>query len=264
MKGKYYESEYEEAFCDLLREQGWSIEHGDNLHRKFTDALIEEDLLAFLKMQYGAYGLTDSDYNTIVAKLRNVGGATDYLSHREAYKLYHDGFDMNFSDANKPSVHIDYIDYTKSGYKRNIFRAVNQFEMHEGKENRRPDIMLFINGIPVGIIELKNPTDQNATIRDAHTQICVRYRRDIFSLLRYCAIACISDGSNSRMGTVFTPYEFFYAWKKVHNGDKAGKGVDQMKSLIAGALSPERIVQILRDYIFIPDIDEKDPSDKET
>ena len=264
MNGKYYESEYEEAFCDLLREQGWIIEHGENLHRKYTDALIEDDLLAFLRGQYSSCGMTDSDYSTIIAHLRNIGGATDYIGHREAFKLYHDGVDFNFPDPSKPSVHVDYIDYTKTGYKHNIFRAVNQFEMHEGKENRRPDIMLFINGIPVGIIELKNPTDQNATIRDAHTQICVRYRRDIFSLLRYCAIACISDGSNSRMGTVFTPYEFFYAWKKVHNGDKAGKGVDQMKSLIAGALSPERIVQILRDYIFIPDIDEKDPSDKET
>lgn len=267
MNGKYYESEYEEAFCDLLREQGWIIEHGDDLHRKYTDALLEEDLMLFLRDQYSSTGLTDTDYANIVSRLRNISGATDYASHREAYKLYHDGLDISFSDHTKPSVHIDYIDYQKHDDRcksHNIFRAVNQFEMHEGKENRRPDIMLFINGIPVGIIELKNPTDQNATIRDAHTQICLRYRRDIFSLLRYCAIACISDGSNSRLGSVFTPYEYFYAWKKIKNEDKPGKGVDQMKSLIAGALSPDRIVQILRDYIFIPDVDEKDPDEDET
>ena len=78
MNGKYYESEYEEAFCDLLREQGWIIEHGENLHRKFTDALIEDDLLAFLRGQYSSCGMTDSDFSTIIAHLRNIGGATDY------------------------------------------------------------------------------------------------------------------------------------------------------------------------------------------
>lgn len=133
MNGKYYESEYEEAFCDLLREQGWIIEHGDDLHRKYTDALIEEDLMLFLKEQYSDAGLTDTDYCNIVSRLRNISGATDYASHREAYKLYHDGLNISFSDQSKPSVHIDYIDYQKHDDKSksyNIFRAVNQFEMH--------------------------------------------------------------------------------------------------------------------------------------
>ena len=98
MNGKYYESEYEEAFCDLLREQGWIIEHGDDLHRKYTDALLEEDLMLFLRDQYSSTGLTDTDYANIVSRLRNISGATDYASHREAYKLYHDGLDISFSD----------------------------------------------------------------------------------------------------------------------------------------------------------------------
>ncbi len=258
MNGKYYESEYEEAFCDLLAEQGWIISHGESLHRKYTDALLEDDLRTYLQRQYGDKGISDSDIEVFIARMRNIGGDSDYQAHKNAYGLYHDGINFNFVDADKDAIHIDYIDFSKEGVGNNIFRAVNQFEMHEGKENRRPDIMLFINGIPVAIIELKNPTDANATIRDAHKQICTRYRRDIYSLLQYCAIACISDGSNTRLGTVFTPYEFFYAWKKVTNSDKAGQGVDQMRSLIAGALSPERITQILLDYIFIPDVPEKD------
>ena len=109
--------------------------------------------------------------------------------------------------------------------------------------------MLFVNGIPVAIIELKNPTDENADIRAAHTQITVRYRRDISSLLKYCALAVISDGSNTRLGNTFAAYEFFYAWKKVNNEDKAGKGVAELESLIQGALKPERLLEILRDYV---------------
>jgi len=260
MNGKYYESEYEEAFVGLLHEQGWNVCHGEDLHRQFTDVIIEDDLMAFLHSKYNGMSLGETDFETIAAKIRNVGGPTDYLAHCAAYKLYHDGFNYTFADASKQAFHLDYIDYEHPG--NNIFRAVNQFEIHQGNENRRPDIMLFINGIPVGIIELKNPTDSKATIRDAHTQITVRYRRDVFSLLQYCSVACISDGSNTRLGTVFTPYEYFYAWKKVSNTDKAGKGVDEMRSMIAGALSPSRIVMILRDYLFIPDV--TDDEDDET
>lgn len=253
MNGKLYESDYEQAFCQLLEEQGWTLSHGDTIHRQYTDALLEDDLRTYLQDRYCTKGVPSEDIEHFIARIRNVGGATDYERHKAAFKLYHDGFDYNFADNSKPAIHIDYIDFSKEDYDNNIFRAVNQFEMQEGKMHRRPDIMLFINGIPIGIIELKNPTDPNATIRNAQEQICNRYRRDIYSLLQYCALACISDGSNTRMGTVFTPYEFFYAWKKVENSDKVAAGIDEMRTMIAGALSPERITQILQDYIYIPD-----------
>lgn len=259
MKGKMFESEYEKAFIELLQNEGWQYTHGETLHRKYNDVIIEDDMRQFLDWNYTDQGLTEDDYNVIIARMRNVGEATDYTSLRATYSLYHNGFDYTYGNASKQPFHLDYINYTDIS--KNVFRVVNQFEVHQGNEIRIPDIILFINGIPVGIIELKNPTDPKATIRDAHTQITVRYRRDIFSLLKYCALACISDGSNSRLGTVFTPYEFFYAWKKVNNRDESTKGVDQMKSLISGALSPERIVSILRDFVFFPD-QTKDETDE--
>lgn len=259
MKGKMFESEYEEAFVQLLQNEGWQYSSGETLHRKYSDVIIEEDLRQFLELNYTDKELSEDDYKVIIARMRNVGESTDYTSLRAAYLLYHNGFDYTYSDASKQPFHLDYINYTDIS--KNVFRAVNQFEVHQGNEIRIPDIILFVNGIPVGIIELKNPTDPKATIRDAHTQITVRYRRDIFSLLKYCALACISDGSNSRLGTVFTPYEFFYAWKKVNNTDQSSKGIDEMKSLIAGALSSERIIAILRDFVFFPD-QAKDKTDE--
>lgn len=259
MKGKMFESEYEKACIELLQNEYWLYSHGETLHRKYSDVIIEDDLRQFLDWNYEDKGLSEDDYKVIIARIRNVGEATDYTSLRAAYSLYHNGFDYTYGDSSKQPFHLDYINYTDNS--KNIFRAVNQFEVHQGNEIRIPDILLFVNGIPVGIIELKNPTDPKATIRDAHTQISVRYRRDIFSLLKYCALACISDGSNSRLGTVFTPYEFFYSWKKVNNTDQSSKGIDEMKSLIAGALSPERIVAILRDFVFFPD-QTKDKTDE--
>ena len=261
MKGKMFESEYEEAFVELLQNEEWQYTYGGDMHRRYTDVIIEEDMREFIKMNYSDKELTEDDYKVIIARMRNVGEATDYTSLCAAYSLYHNGCDYTYSDANRQPFHFDYINF--QDYTKNVFRAVNQFEVHQGNEIRIPDVILFVNGIPACIIELKNPTDPKATIRDAHTQITLRYKRDIFSLLKYCALACISDGSNSRLGTVFTPYEFFYAWKKVNNTDKSTKGVDQMRSLIAGALAPKRLLAILRDFVFFPDQKEDEADETE-
>ncbi len=254
--GKYYESQFEEATIELLQEVQWKYTFGDELHRKYTDPLIEEDLRTFLNAQYGTKGLTEAEMDTIVAKLRNVSGQNDYYAAQNAFLLYRDGYDFTYSDGRDEPFRMEYIDFEHPDH--NIFRCVNQFVMEQGKENRRPDIMLFINGIPVCIIELKNPTKINATIRDAHTQVCTRYMRDIPSLLKYCALAVISDSAKNELGTPFTPFEFFYEWKKVENEDKTGKGLDTLRTLVRGALSPERIIEILRDYVYFPDPSKSD------
>lgn len=255
-KGIYYESQFEEATIELLTEAQWQYTFGDELHRKYTDPLIEEDLRTFLNAQYADKGLTDAEMDNVVANLRNVGGQNDYYAAQNAFLLYRDGYDFTYSDNRGTPFRMEYIDFEHPN--RNIFRCVNQFVMEQGQENRRPDVLLFVNGIPVCIIELKNPTKANATVRDAHRQICTRYMRDIPSLLRYCAIAVISDGAKNALGTPFTPFEFFYEWKKVDNEDKAGKGLDTLKTLVKGALSPTRLLEILRDYVYFPDSSKED------
>lgn len=253
-KGKFYESEYEKAVVELLSAEGWLYTHGDEvLNRRLDEALIEEDLRAFINAKYKDKGLTPDEVNSIVARLRNTGGSTDYEALYNTVALYRDGFDFVFPDGRAPSFHLDFLDFDT--LKNNIYRVVNQYEMHQGQEVRIPDIMLFINGIPVGIVELKNPTDVNATIRDAHTQITVRYMRDIHNLLKYCAVAVISDGSNSRLGSTVSDYEFFYAWKKVKNEDEPCKGVAELESLVKGALAPKRLLNIIRDFVYFPDHD---------
>ncbi len=250
-KGKYYESQFEEATIELLQNVQWRYSFGDELHRKFTDPLIEDDLRTFLAARYANRNLTDAEIDGVVANLRNVGGQNEYYAAQNAFLLYRDGYDFTYSDNREAPFHLEYIDFEHP--QRNIFRCVNQFVMEQGRENRRPDILLFVNGIPVCIMELKNPTKQNATVRDAHRQICTRYMRDIPALLKYCALAVISDSAKNELGTPFTAFEFFYEWKKVDNEDKAGKGLDTLRTLIRGALAPERLLEILRDYVYFPD-----------
>lgn len=252
--GKFYESEYEKAVVQMLQDEGWLYYHGEEVpNRRVDEALIEEDLRNFITAKYADKELTPEEVDTIIARLRNSSGSTEYEALYNTVALYRDGFDFVYPDGRAPSFHLDFLDFDTPN--NNIYRVVNQYEMHQGQEIRIPDIMLFINGIPVGIIELKNPTDENATIRDAHTQITVRYMRDIHNLLKYCAVAVISDGSNSRLGSTVSPFEFFYAWKKVKNEDEPCKGVAELESLIKGALAPHRLLGIIRDFVYFPDHD---------
>ena len=253
-KGKLYESDFEEALVELLQNSHWAYTHGDDLSRKLTDPIIEDDLRTYLTARYSLHDLTALELDGIVANLRNVSGQNDYYALQNAFYLYRDGYD--FTPQQGTPFRLEYIDFDNPS--RNIFRCVNQFTMVQGKEDRRPDVLLFVNGIPVCIIELKNPTTVTATIRDAHEQICTRYMRDIPSLLKYCALAVISDAAKTELGTPFTPFEFFYEWKKIDNEDSSSKGLDTVRTLVRGALSPERLLELLRDYVYFPDPSDSD------
>lgn len=151
---------------------------------------------------------------------------------------------------------VNLIDFENP--ENNLFRAVNQFTVeytnNGQKENRRPDVILFVNGMPLCVIELKNPADANATINDAWEQINIRYWRDIPHLLHYCPLACISDGVKTRLGTVRTPYEHFYAWRRVNDGDKVSTlPFDELETMIKGVYAPTRFLEIFRDYIYFQD-----------
>lgn len=151
---------------------------------------------------------------------------------------------------------IPLIDF--DNWDKNIFHVVNQFTVeytnNGQKENRRPDVLLFVNGMPLCVVELKNPADANATIYDAWEQINIRYWRDIPHLLHYCPLACISDGVKTRLGTVRTPYEHFYAWRRVTEGDAVSTlPFAETETMIKGVYSPERFLEIFRDYIYFQD-----------
>lgn len=258
--GKFHEDDFEMPFVKLLEAEGWTYTHGAQIHRKYTDPIIERDLRDFLAAQYSPEQLSKEETDYAVAKLRNVSGQNEYEMSREAYYLYRDGYDVTPSNPTLDAYKLKYIDF--ENIENNTFRCVNQFTMIQGKENRRPDILLFVNGIPVCVFELKNPADENATIRDAHTQVTVRYVRDISELMKYCTLAVISDGAKNKLGTPFSDFEYFYEWKKVENNDKPGKGLDALQAMIKGVLAPARLLEILRDYVYYPDpINEDDTTE---
>ena len=252
MEVGYCESEYEAAMLDLLVSLGWTQSGGDELHRKYSDALILDDLRSFLQRRYPDF--TPEELERIVFNLSNSGAATDYLALRATASLCVNGFVFSRDDLSLPNQHVDYIDFENP--QANIFRAVNQLTIRELGAERRPDILLFVNGIPLCIIELKNPAQRQASIFNAWEQIHVRYRRDIPSLMKFCMLSAISDGGSTRLGTTYAPFEHYYAWKKVQNEEDAATGLGEMQTLVKGAFAPERFLEIVRDFVYFPDVQE--------
>ena len=211
-----------------------------------------DDLLHYLEKTNPS--LEDDDIRKIADNIRLVGADSDFATLHKVYNWMVDGIQFTSKDG-EPHI-IKLIDF--DDVDDNTFRVVNQFTVdyiNNGKlKNRRPDVMLYVNGIPVCVIELKSPTDEKATIEKAWEQINIRYWRDIPHLLHYCPLACISDGVKTRLGTVRTPYEHFYAWRRVEDGDKVSTGAfDELMTMVKGVYRPDRFLEIFRDYIYFQD-----------
>jgi len=251
--GRFCESEYENAFLSFLESAGWQYLSGKDIVRASRrEILYADDLEQFLSKTNP--DLTADEIRQLLDKVRYVGEESDFATLHKVYGWMVNG--IQFTPQNGIARMVALIDFDDP--ESNIFRAVNQFTVeytNNGQtENRRPDILLYVNGMPLCVIELKNPADANATIYDAWEQINIRYWRDIPHLLHYCPLACISDGVKTRLGTVRTPYEHFYAWRRVNDGDKVSTlPFEETETMIKGVYSPERFLEIFRDYIYFQD-----------
>ena len=251
--GRFCESEYEYAFITLLEKEGWQYLQGNKINRQTRrDVLYSDDLENFLSRTNP--DLLPDKIHQIMDSVRLVGAESDFATLHKVYGWMVDG--IQFTLQNGVAKMIPLIDFDNP--KNNIFRVVNQLTIeytnNGQKENRRPDVLLYVNGMPLCVIELKNPADANATVYDAWEQINIRYWRDIPHLLHYCPLACISDGVKTRLGTVRTPYEHFYAWRRVNDGDKLSTmPFAETETMIKGVYSPERFLEIFRDYIYFQD-----------
>ncbi len=251
--GRYCESEYENAFISFLESEGWQYLAGNSITRDSRkDVLYVDDMEQFLYKTNP--DLITDEIRQIMDTVRLAGAESDFATLHKVYVWMVNG--IQFTPQNDVARMVELIDFDNPH--NNIFRVVNQFTveyMNNGQtENRRPDVLLYVNGMPLCIIELKNPADPKATIYDAWEQINVRYWRDIPHLLHYCPLACISDGVKTRLGTVRTPYEHFYAWRRVNDDDKISTlPFEETQSMIKGVYSPARFLEIFRDYIHFQD-----------
>jgi type I restriction enzyme R subunit len=271
---KFTEEKLEQVFIELLEKQGFPHVSGYDVTRNPDQVIIEEDLKKFLLTKYENEALTENEAVQIIRQLKSYASSDLYESNKSIMKLVSDGFILKKEDPSQKDLYIQLIDYSgltafrnpdieqlpnivaessePYGEDRNIYKFVNQLEI-VGFEKRIPDGILYVNGLPLVVFEFKTAIRENCTIHDAYIQLTTRYKRDIPELFKYNAFCVISDGVNSKAGSFFAPYEFFYAWRKIEGMSKDVDGIDSMYTLIQGMFEKNRLRDIIRNFIFLPD-----------
>ena len=243
---KYYESDYELAVLELLENCGWEYQCGYDIHREKDDIILLNDFQEYLSRKYGYF--SEDELHTLISYITSYSNQSLYRSMKETYKILTRGYTLHRDDGT--DRFIDFFDFGKDSEVVNVFRVVNQFEFEE-YHNRRPDIVLFINGIPVSVFELKNPADETVSIADAYEQTHIRYAQDIPSLMKFDFINVISDGANTRYGSLFSSYEFYFKWNSTNGEDYSNAdGIESIHVLIRGLFAHQTLLNILSNYIY--------------
>ena len=252
----FNEHALELSIMELFKDNGYIYLSGEQIHREKSDVLLVDDLKQFLYNKYAKNGITTSEVDSIILMLRTISGSL-YEANKAFCKLLTDGFVFNREDRTQKDFHINLIDF--EDLDNNVFKIVNQVEIEGiGNQIRIPDGIVYINGIPVIVLEFKSAIKENTTIHDAHTQLTVRYRRDIPELFKYNTFVVISDGANNKFGSLFTPYEFFYSWRKINEDDQEVDGINSLVTMVKGLFRKDRLVEIIKDFVYFPDNSDKE------
>lgn len=246
----FNESSLEYAIIELFKQQGYEYADGREISKEEGEVLLTDDLRAYLKSRYADDGITDTEVNRVLAKLKQESGVSHFEQNAITLRLMTEGFAIKRDDTKKPDLYVEPIDFAHP--ERNTWKIVNQLKIR-GREYRIPDGIVYVNGLPLVVMEFKNAVKTNTTIENAHTQLAVRYKRDIPELFKYNAFVVISDGVNNRYGALTTPYEYFYSWKKAEADDKDAEGVASLRSMVEGLFRKDRLLSVVHDFIYIPD-----------
>jgi len=170
------------------------------------------------------------------------------LNNRNFHKMLVDGVDVEYRNREGRIVgdKVWLVDFDNP--KNNDWLVVNQFTVVEGQRTRRPDIVVFVNGLPLAVMELKNPADENATLKGAFYQL-ETYKVDIPSLFQYNELLVISDGTEARAGTVSSGWEWFLPWRTIDGKNTAPDGTPELEVLIKGMFDRQRFLDIVRHFI---------------
>ena len=258
MSERFTESVVEDAAIGWLKSLGWSIVHGpdiapDTLNAERTDygqVVLEQRLrhsLARLNPDLPAGALEDA-----FRKLTRPEGPTLETRNRAFHRMLVDGVTMEYrtSEGAVRGAQSRVLDF--EDLDNNDWIAVNQFTVVENKHERRPDIALFVNGLPLGVIELKNPADEDATIWTAWQQLQT-YKAELSTLFAMNAALIVSDGVEARIGTLTAGREWFKPWRTISGETLATPHLPQLQVMLEGACAPSRFLALVRDFIVFED-----------
>jgi len=169
-------------------------------------------------------------------------------NNRRFHRLLTDGVDVEYrrADGSIAGDKVWLFDFAHP--ERNDWLVVNQFTVIESKHNRRADLVVFVNGIPLAVLELKNPGDENATVKGAFNQLQT-YKKDIPALFHLNEVMVISDGLDARVGTITADWERFMPWRTIDGLDVAPPHTPQLEVLLKGIFERERFLDLVRHFV---------------
>ncbi|MBM4046178.1 MAG: type I restriction endonuclease subunit R, partial [Planctomycetes bacterium] len=258
MSTSFTESVVEEAALAWLGAMGWSIAHGADIapdilaaeRRDYGEVVLAQrlrDALARLNPELPAEALDDA-----FRKLTRPEGATADARNRAVHRWLVDGVTVEYrrADGSIAGAQVQVIDFDTP--ENNDWLAVNQFTVVENKHIRRPDVVLFVNGLPLGVLELKNVADENATIWTAFHQLQT-YQQEIPSLFAYNAALVVSDGVESRLGVLGAGREWFKPWRTISGETLADPHLPELQVMLAGVFDQRRFLDLVRYFIVFED-----------
>lgn len=240
----FSEAEYEDAIIELYQQMGYDYVYGPDVVRDYTDPLYQDVLTS--SIENINRDLPSVAVQEALRKIQNMENGTvvrkntvfmDYLQNGVPVRYFHNGEER--------SAIVKLIDY--ENVNSNNFVVANQWTIEEGKDEKRPDVIVFINGIPVVVIELKSPTRDVVGWRDAYNQIR-NYLDKIPSLFTYNAFCIVSDQTTTKAGTITSPLSRFMEWKTV-DGDYEATQFADFQTLFKGMFEKGRLLDIIRNFI---------------
>jgi type I restriction enzyme R subunit len=255
---RFTESVVEEAALEWLEGRGYTVKHGPEIapgelfaeRSDYGQVVLERrlrDALAQLNPQLPAEALDDA-----FRKLTRPEGPTLEARNRALHRLIIDGVTVEYRhpDGRIAGAQAQVIDFAKPD--NNDWLVVNQFSVTENKHTRRPDVVLFINGLPLVLIELKNPADENATIWSAFQQFQT-YKAELPTLFSFNALLVISDGVEARVGTFTAGREWFKPWRTIAGETLADQCLPELQVMIDGVFDRQRLLDLICHFIIFED-----------
>jgi type I restriction enzyme R subunit len=258
VKTTFCEADLEQEAHRWLASLGWQVRHGLELdpgglfaeREGYQQVVLADRLrnaLLTLNPDLPAEALEDA-----YRKVLNPQGATLEQRNRAFHRMLVDGVPVEYRTASgeRRGGRARIVDFETPD--NNDWLAVRQFTVVENRHTRRPDLVLFVNGLPLAILELKNPVDERATLWTAYSQLQT-YKQEIPSLFVYNEALVISDGLEARIGTLTASRDRFMPWRTVTGETVAPATIPQLEVLIKGVFEPSRFLQLLRDFIVFED-----------
>ena len=252
------EADVESAALDWLTNLGWRVAHGLDIapdsptaeRADYAQVVLERrvwDALAALNS-----GLPGGALDDAFRKLTRPEGSTVNARNRTFHRMLVNGVEIEYRDAEGRvrGDQVRVLDFEVPA--NNDWLAVNQFSVTENRNTRRPDMVLFVNGLPLGLIELKNPADEDATIRTAWRQLQT-YKAELPTLFTMNEALVVSDGNEARLGTLTAGWEWFKPWRTVTGQTLADRHMSELQVMLQGVFEPSRFLAMLRDFIVFED-----------